>query len=43
VTVDGGRVSVELRRTPIDVPQLRQIAFASGMPDSAAWAAAWQV
>lgn len=43
VTIDGGRFSVVLRRTPIDVPQLRQIAFTSGMPDAAAWAAAWQV
>jgi hypothetical protein len=41
MTLHNGQVSVDLRRTPLDVPALLQAGYASGMPDINAWVQAW--
>jgi putative phosphoesterase len=41
LTVNGKRVSIELRRTTYDVDALLSVARASGMPHADWWAATW--
>lgn len=41
MTLRNGQVSVDLRRTPLDVPALLHAGYASGMPDIDAWVRAW--
>jgi len=42
VEVKAGSVSIELRRTPIDVAAVLQSAFQSGMPHPAWWTQHWK-
>lgn len=42
VGMDEGRLSIELRRTPLDVPAMRARAEAVGMPHAAWWASRWE-
>ncbi|MBO0781422.1 MAG: metallophosphoesterase family protein [Ktedonobacteraceae bacterium] len=41
MTLQNGYVSVDLRRTPLDIPVLLQAGYASGMPNIDAWARSW--
>jgi putative phosphoesterase len=41
VTVDDGRLHVDLRRTPFDVEALLRLSRASGMPHAEWWADCW--
>jgi predicted phosphodiesterase len=41
LTVEDGRLSVDLRRTPFDVQRLIRLIVASGMPHAAWWAGLW--
>jgi predicted phosphodiesterase len=41
VTVEGRRLSVDLRRAPYDVAALRAAIFACGMPYADVWSADW--
>jgi len=39
LTVTGGELSLELRRTPVDVPAILALAAKTGMPELAWWSA----
>ncbi len=41
MTLHSGHVSVDLRRTPLDIPALLQAGYASGMPDIDSWVRNW--
>ena len=41
VAADGGRLSIDLRRTPIDVELFTRTMLASGMPHAGWWADHW--
>lgn len=41
ITLHNGHFSVDLRRTPLDIPALLQVGFASGMPDVDSWVRTW--
>ena len=41
VSHEAGRLSVDLRRVPVDLEAIRQALLASGMPHAAWWAADW--
>lgn len=41
VSVEGGRLSIELRRTPLDMPAVLAAAHASTMPHLAWWLGKW--
>lgn len=41
ITLHNGHFSVDLRRTPLDVPALLQVGYASGMPDLDSWVRTW--
>lgn len=41
LTVEGGRLSVELRRVPLDPAAIRRALLESGMPHAVWWAADW--
>ena len=41
VAVEDGHVSIDLRRTPIDVERFLRTMLASGMPHSDWWADHW--
>ena len=41
VTVTGGDLSLELRRTPVDVPAILALAAKTGMPELEWWSARW--
>ncbi len=41
VSHEGGRLSVELRRVPVDLEAIRGALLESGMPHAAWWAADW--
>lgn len=42
VDVDGDRLNIMLRRTPLDVEQMVAVARASGMPECEWWAGLWE-
>jgi putative phosphoesterase len=42
ITTNEGRLSVELRRTPLDVPTMLATAEATGMPGVEEWSAGWK-
>jgi hypothetical protein len=41
LTLRNGLVSVDLRRTPLDIPALLHVGSASGMPDVDSWIRTW--
>lgn len=41
IALHNGHFSVDLRRTPLDVPALLQVGYASGMPDIDSWVRTW--
>lgn len=41
LTLRNGHFSVDLRRTPLDLPALLQVGYASGMPDVDSWVRTW--
>jgi putative phosphoesterase len=41
LTLRNGHFSVDLRRTPLDIPALLQVGYASGMPDVDSWVRTW--
>jgi predicted phosphodiesterase len=41
LTVEDGRLDVDLRRVPVDQAAIRQALLDSGMPHAAGWAADW--
>ena len=41
MTLRNDHVSVDLRRTPLDIPALLQVGYASGMPDVDSWVRTW--
>ncbi|QBD79430.1 metallophosphoesterase [Ktedonosporobacter rubrisoli] len=41
LTLDNGHVSVDLRRTPLDVSAILHAGYASGMPNLASWVRYW--
>lgn len=41
LTLHNGHVSVDLRRTPLDIPALLRIGSTSGMPDLDSWVRTW--
>jgi len=41
ITLHNGHFSVDLRRTPLDIPALLQVGYASGMPDVDSWVRTW--
>jgi predicted phosphodiesterase len=38
-----GRLSIDLRRVPIDVDEIKHAAMVSGMPDAQGWAESWSI
>lgn len=41
IILQNGHVSVDLRRTPLDIPTLLQAGYASGMPNVDSWVRTW--
>ena len=41
LTLHSGRLSVDLRRIPLDIPALLQAGYASGMPNIEEWVRTW--
>lgn len=41
ITLANGHFSIDLCRTPLDVPALLQVGYASGMPDIDSWVRNW--
>ncbi len=41
ITLHNGQVSVDLRRTPLDIPAILQAGYASGMPNIDSWILCW--
>lgn len=41
LTVEEGRLAVELRRTPYDFEELRRVTLATGMPHAERWLSNW--
>jgi putative phosphoesterase len=41
ITLHNGQVSVDLRRTPLDIPAVLQAGYASGMPNIDSWVRTW--
>lgn len=42
VALDGARLDISLRRTPLDVSRMLEVAHASGMPEFEWWASLWK-
>lgn len=41
ITLHNGHVSVDLRRTPLDIPAILQAGYASSMPNLDSWVRTW--
>jgi putative phosphoesterase len=41
ISLYNGHFSVDLHRTPLDIPALLQVGYASGMPDIDSWVRTW--
>lgn len=43
LTLRSGQISVDLRRTALDIPALLQVGYASSMPDKDSWVRTWHI
>ncbi|HLI69723.1 MAG TPA: hypothetical protein VKV19_08190, partial [Ktedonobacteraceae bacterium] len=41
ITLRDEQLSIDLRRTPLDIPAVLQAGYANGMPNIDSWVRAW--